>query len=105
MLTLFSQNLSGSFTNIVLKADGNYLPEYNFRLSKLSKFSPIWVCDTLIKLYICNDKIHTRKSEVLNFLDKLKFDEKADATSLRNKITVDSAMVHIDSMQDTKFNK
>ena len=44
----------------------------------LSTFCPIWVCDTLIKLYICNDKIHTRKSKVLNFFGKLKFDEKAD---------------------------
>ena len=32
----------------------------------------------IIKLSICNDKIHARKSKVLNFFDKLKFDEKAD---------------------------
>ena len=61
--------------NIELKADSNYLSQYNFQHST---FSPIWVCDTLIKLYICNEKIHTQKSKVLNFFDNLKFDRKAD---------------------------
>ena len=32
-------------------------------------------------LYICNDKIHTRKSKVLNFFGQLKFDEEADSTA------------------------
>ena len=32
----------------------------------------------LIKLYICDNKIHTRKSKVLDFFDKLNFDEKED---------------------------
>ena len=32
----------------------------------------------LIKLYICDNKIHARKSNVLHFFDKLNFDEKAD---------------------------
>ena len=44
-------------------------------------------------MYICNDKIHTRKSEVLNFFDKLKFDEKADIT------------MHSRSMQPSMFLK
>ena len=31
----------------------------------------------LIRLHICNDKIPTRKSEIVDFFVKLKFDEKA----------------------------
>ena len=57
--------------NTELKADG-YLSEYNFQ------HYPIWVCDTLINLYICNNNVHTRKSKILNFFEKFTFDEKAD---------------------------
>ena len=32
----------------------------------------------LIKLHICNDKIHKRKTKVLNLFNKLEFDEKTD---------------------------
>ena len=53
----------------------------------------MWVCDTLTKLYICNDKIQTRKSKVLIFFYKLKFDEKADIA------------MHSRSMQPAKFLK
>ena len=75
--------------DIVLKADGNYLSELSTLLS-LSTFSPIWFCDTLIKLYICNDKIHSRKSKVLNFFEKLKFDEKVDiAMALEKHVASD----------------
>ena len=66
---------------------------YLSTLLRLSAFSPIWVCDTLIKLYICDDKIHTRKSEVLKFFDKLKFNEKADIA------------MHSRSMQPVMFLK
>ena len=62
-----------TLTITVLKADGDYLSEYNFQ-----HYTVNIICDTLIKLYICNNKIHTQKSKVLHFFDKLKFDKKAD---------------------------
>ena len=49
-----------------------------FDVIKFPKFSLIWVYVTLVKLYTCNNKTHKRKSKVLNFFYKLKFDEKAD---------------------------
>ena len=72
---------SGNFQSSLIILNGKLTvitcQNITFNLLSSSTFSPIWVCDTLIK-YICNDKIHPRKSKVLNFFDKLKLNQKAD---------------------------